>query len=351
MVHVDSLDWYAFDGLHVTGRLPAHLQLEGQVGLLVRGSSPLGTAANEPDGSSASECLIFVPQSADFAPYSGCPQRDQTAPTFGFALATHDLRAVEARLSYRRTVSRTVLGLTAGTVDEVPLWGVLEEKLALEARANLGDGQVVPWAAARWNLLLGLIDEAHLGVRLARGDHALTPELSYSYPSFDGDSIFNVFATEGTWDARATWDWWPGHGPLRAYLRGYARRFANDTTTDTPAGGTASLGAGAGGRWGPARLDLFYEDGYGGLRAGGDLSGHWRIGRRIDLQGRAAVVVFDEDSIDNLHATTFAGQAGARWLFGPGMALHLLAEENVNRFDTSQLRVIAVLDLAFTPEH
>src|SRR6266568_7001861 len=42
---VDNLDWLAFDGLHVTARLPAYLALEGQVGLLVRDSSPLGTAA------------------------------------------------------------------------------------------------------------------------------------------------------------------------------------------------------------------------------------------------------------------------------------------------------------------
>jgi hypothetical protein len=353
---VDNLDWYAFDGLHVTGRLPIHLQLEGQVGWLVRDSSPLGTAAQEPDGSSSAECLVFVPGTSDFAPYPSCAQREQAAPTFGFALATHGLADVVARISYRRSVSQTVPGATAGTSDELPRWGVLQEKLSGEARGNFWRGAVVPWAAARWNLLAGLIDQAHAGVRIALGDHALTPELLYSYPTFDGDSIWNVFATEPYWDARLTWDAWPGRGPLRGYLRGYLRRFSNAAVAgESGADAVLSAGAGAGARWTSdavaARLDLFYEDGYGGLRAGGDLSGRWRPARRLELEGRLSLIRFDEDSIPDLHATTFAAQLGGRWQLGPGMALHLLGEHNSNRFDESQLRIVAILDLAFAPEH
>src|SRR5262249_10877762 len=150
------------------------------------------------------------------------------APTFGVALATRGLREVAARISYRRSISRTVLGSTAGADVEVPRWGVLEEKLSAEARGNFWDGAVVPWAAARWNLLVGLIDEVSIGARLAFGDQALTPELRYSYPTFDGDSIWNVFAIDPYWDGRVTWDFWPGRGALRAYVRGYVRRFSND---------------------------------------------------------------------------------------------------------------------------
>jgi hypothetical protein len=33
------------------------------------------------------------------------------------------------------------------------------------------------------------------------------------------------------------------------------------------------------------------------------------------------------------------------------MALHVLAEENSNRFDNHQTRILAILDLDFVPEH
>src|SRR5262249_51532239 len=151
-----------------------YLALEGQVGWLVRDSSPIGSATQEPDGSSSGQCQIFAPQSGEFIAYASCPQREEAAPPFGAALATHGLHWLGARTSYRRSVSRPVLGLAAGTVEETPRWGVLEEKLSAEARGNILDGAIVPWAAARWNLLLGLVDEAPLGVRLACGEHALT---------------------------------------------------------------------------------------------------------------------------------------------------------------------------------
>src|SRR5262249_23751044 len=223
------------------------VQLEGQIGWLVRDDSPLGTATQEPDGSSSAQCLIFA--GGDFTTYTSCPQREQSAPTFGVAVATHGLREVVARISYRRSISKPAIGPTAGTADEQPRWGVLEEKLSAQARGNFLGGALVPWAAARWNILLGLVDEAQAGARVTLGDHGLTPELRYSYPSFEGDSIFNVFVTKAYWDVRLGWDWWPGHGPLRAYLRGYGRRFENDKVGTVPPDSDWSLGAGAGARW------------------------------------------------------------------------------------------------------
>src|SRR5215468_267564 len=247
-VVVDNLDWYAFDGLHVRVRLPFHLAVEGQAGFLVRDSSPVGTSSFAPDGTSASHCLGFLPDVGAFVASPDCPQQDQPAPTFGGAVETQGLGDFSARVSYRRTVSATA-DVYPNTRGEAPGWGVLEEKLSGDVRGRLLGGDVAPWASARWNLLLGLIDEAHAGVRVALGaSGAVTVEALYSYPSFDGDSIFNVFSTEPYWDARATWDVWPGHGALRGYLRGYFRRFASvdgDATSGVAAGG------GLGGQWKP----------------------------------------------------------------------------------------------------
>ncbi len=288
-----------------------------------------------------------------------CLVRRQSAFTFGAALATHGLRSLSARLSYRRSVSATPDGVFLDISDEAPSWGVLEEKLAGSVRARLLGGKLTPWAAARWNLVLGLVDEAHAGVRLGLGDHALSTEARYSFPSFDGDSIFNVFSTEPYAEARLTYDLWPARGRFRAYARAFGRRFGNSDLEDllpmeqletSVLAAGAQLGARLGFERGHLRLDGTFEDGHGGLRAGGDLSGRWRAGRALSFEGRLSLVRFEEDSLPDHRATSFAAQAGALLTLGPGMALHLVAEENVNRFD-DQLRVIAILDLAFRPEH
>jgi hypothetical protein len=353
-VIVDNLDWFAFDGLHVRVRLPFHLAVEGQTGFLVRDSSPAGYSNFAPDGTSQSHCQGFLPDIGAFVASPDCPQESQPAPTFGAAIETRGLPDFSARVSYRRTISATADGVYPDTRGEAPGWGVLEEKLSADVRGRVFGGDLVPWASARWNLLLGLIDEAHAGFRVALGwSQSVTVEALYSYPSFDGDSIFNVFSTEPYWDARATWDLWPGHGTVRGYLRGFYRRFAGED--GEPTTGNAA-GAGLGVNWKPGRdgslrVDLSYEDGYGGLRAGGDLSGRWEISKRFGIEGRASVVHFEEDELADLHATTVGIQAGGVWRIGPGIAVHLLGEENSNRFDGSQLRLLAVLDLAFQPEH
>jgi hypothetical protein len=179
------------------------------------------------------------------------------------------------------------------------------------------------------------------------------------FPSFDGDSIFNVFSSEPFWDARLGYDLWPRRGRVRASARAFWRRFQNsDTDTLRPGetlGATATAaGAGLGGRLaftrGALRVDGVYEDGHGGLRAGGDLPVRWRAGRKLALDGRVSLYRFEEDLRPDLRATSFGAQGGALLVLGPGLAVHLLAEQNVNRFDR-QLRLVAILDLAFRPEH
>ncbi len=54
---VSELDWFAFDGLAVTTRLPWHLAIEAHGGLLVRDEGPVASPTQEPDGTSSAQCL------------------------------------------------------------------------------------------------------------------------------------------------------------------------------------------------------------------------------------------------------------------------------------------------------
>lgn len=354
---VDTLDWHSFDGLTARVRTPWYVALEARGGLVVRDATILGSPTFEPDGTSSADCAVFDGDVWDEPPdfSERCAQRNELMPTVAFAVETDGLRRVHAKIAYRRAWS--------STTDEVyptgaPSSGINEERLSASVRGNFFRGGVIPFAAARWSFLLGLLDEAQAGVRLDLGQQSITPELAYSFPSFDGDSILNVFSSEPYADARVTYDVWPGRGRLRAYARAFVRRFTNseELVMDGVAGESSVLAAGGhlGARWraskGRLRADLFYEDGHGGLRAGGDLSGRWRLRRDLELEGRVTVIAFDEDSLEDLDGVTFGAQGGGRWQLAEGIALHLLVEENINRFYTSQLRIIGILDLAFVPE-
>jgi hypothetical protein len=353
-VAFDTFDAYAFDGLHLRARTPWWLAVEAHGGLLVRERSTWGSPTAELDGTSGDECRVFDASAGDWVVDvpQDCRQRQELLPMFGAAVETLGLGAVQARLSYRRVQSRTPDALYPDTGDQAPPWGVNEEKVALDIRGNFRF--VVPWAAARWNFVLGQIDELHVGARLGGTRHVVTPQLVYSYPSFDADSIFNVFTMDPYTDLRLAYELCPGRGAFRASLRGFVRRFDTTYATELLAERLAA-GVGVSGRYRRPdgqewRLDVFHDDGFGGLRSGGSASARVPLGRDFSLDGRISAVVFDEDLLAGLHGTSVGAQAGGRWILGEGVALHLLLEENVNRLHTSQFRAIAVLDLAFLPE-
>jgi hypothetical protein len=97
-----------------------------------------------------------------------------------------------------------------------------------------------------------------------------------------------------------------------------------------------------------AALTLNYETGTVGRR--------WLVAPRLlfesadrDLQldGRGYLMSFDDPVQPNQHALTLGCSASTRWRFGHRQALLLTAELNSNRFHPLQLRLFAVLDLAF----
>ncbi len=383
---VESLDWFSMDGVTAAVNTPYHFTVVGLGGLRVRDSSPLGSAVQEPDGTASSECREYIegvgwrqldrpPGVGDDNPFETdfdlCPQRDEIMPTFGAAIETSGL-PVFGRISYRRTVSKTVgliddpdrqdppdVGYYPNENSEAPGWGVNEERIAATARAPLsladGQGQVTPYVGARYSLLHGVIDEANAGARLRWGQHSIEPELSYFFPTFDGDSIFNVFSIEPYTDLRLTYDLRP-MDRWRTYARGWVRRFSSEDAANNGFDATElSVGGQVGATYSrdrdsQGRVDGFYEDGYGGKRTGGIGAVGWRLLPKLQVASRVSVIYFDEDSLDDFDGTTFGAQAGATYVLHPGVALSVLAEENSNRFHQSQFRLIGVLDLAFNPD-
>ncbi len=393
---VDALDWWAMDGATVRVTTPLHAVVEGFGGLRVRDASPLGTSQVELDGTSGADCQEYV---EGVSPGTGtwqlidrtqaladrpgvddtgyCPVRDQLMPTFGGAIETAGFQNLFARVVYRRSESRTVglLGapdrLSATALDtgyypnefgQAPAWGVNEERVAATVRANVelrgGAVQLSPWVAARYSLLHGLVDEAELGARLRWGDHALEPEVGYRFPTFDGDSIWNVFAIEPSTEARLAWTYAPRAGGPRLNAAVWGRRYYRDDhgrqtapsiTADAAAGALAAIDVAVDACW-RARGELFADGGYGGQRVGGAAALRWRHDRKVSAQGRASLLYLDTDGARAFRAFTGAVQLGASWQLSDGVALSGVIESSADRYAPFQARGLAILDLAFAPE-
>jgi hypothetical protein len=385
---VDALDWWSMDGVTARVRLPGHVLVEVFGGLRVRDASPFGVSAVELDGTGGADCREYVEGPA---PGTGswqlidrslvienqalrsdleyCPQREQLMPTGGLAIEAHGLRALHARAVYRRSQSPTVgligdrdrlahpdLGLYPDDFGQAPDWGVNEERIAAEVRYHIdvGDrGQIAPWAAARYSLVHGLLDEAAAGVRLRWGDHAIEPELAYAVPTFDGDSIFNVFAIAPTSDARLSYRLASRGGRLRANAAGWLRRYHGGPDF---LGVAYAAGATAGGELGLGRLglrlELLHDDGYGGRRSGGTAIARWRQSDRLTAAARLSLldVASDDAASVRIDALTGAAQTSATWQLADGVAVHAAVETSADRYTPFQVRAVGVLDLAFQPE-
>lgn len=391
LLSFDALDAYAIDGGRVRVHLPWKMAIEAFGGLRVKGNSPLGTAATDLDGSSDAGCTEYVegpvPGSGAWLPidrmtpiqnnpfesdYSFCPQRDQLMPTFGAAIATDGIPWLDARVAYRRSESPSPgiigpvdrypypdVGYYPNELGQAPTWGVNEERLLASVRGTwkLAGGRALlsPHAAVRYSVLHGLVDEASAGVHFSWGANSIEPAFYYSFPTFDGDSIFNVFWTDPYADYRITYDLAPPRSRWRGYAVAWLRDFMDTGTGAAPNASATAAGAQIGARYllsrdSTARVDLFYQGGYGGGEGGGYASGSWRLSRSLIGRARASVIRFNEDLLSDLNGVTVGGQLGATYVITHGIAASLFGEDNINRFHSSQFRLLAVLDLAFRPE-
>ncbi len=368
----------AIDGATARVELPdVPLAVKVASGLRVRAATPLGVSAYELDGTSGAGCREYVegamPGTGTWqlvdrdrritntrleSDYEYCPQREVWQPTIGAALVTSRTRGIGAELGYRRTWSSTVgligpadrldfedRGLYPNDFGQAPERGINEERLHARVHGELAAGPLTirPHASARYSLLHATLDRADLGVRLQRGAHVVEPVLEYFSPTFDGDSIFNVFAIEATADARVGYRY---DGTVRATANGWLRRYAGSVAY---AGGLdASVERVLTDRW-RARLDGQWDDGYGGRRVGGGGEAAWRARRDLWLRGRVIVLGVAPDDHRPRYVTSGTVLSSTVRL-GDNAALHLIGEGAHDALHDLQIRALAVLDLAFTPE-
>ena len=338
-IHFDLVDFYAFDGADAIVRLHPFVAVEAFGGGEVRGDLPLSSPLYELDGTSAG--------SRD--PATRPAQNDVPRPLVGAAVIFGGVGGeagspVTARLSYRRMWSAT-----ADRQPGEPESGVDDEKVGLTASAALARRLYLP-PGGRYTLLIAKGDDQQLALRVRAGARQwLGLEMSYLAPSFDGDSIWNVFATGAYRDFRGSYELqlWDG---LKAYVRGFARHF--EAAPGEPAEDARwAAGGNAGVAWrrqrGLLRLDTYIDGGFGGSKAGGDLVGRWQVkARDVELEGRLTGYEWRSDQQSATDKGFVVGaQAGGRYRLGEGVRLHLLVEDNVGTFYSAQYRGLAVVEL------
>ncbi|HLL20970.1 MAG TPA: hypothetical protein VK427_02515, partial [Kofleriaceae bacterium] len=338
----------------------------------------LGIASYELDGTSGAGCREYVegptPGTGMWklvdrnrtvtntrlaSDYEYCPQREVLQPTLGVAVQSSRIAGVAGELGYRRTMSSTVgllgaadrldhrdLGLYPNEAGQAPENGVNEERVHLRVDAVWRRGKLAlrPFANARYSLLHAVLDRADLGLRLERGNHVLEPKLEYFYPTFDGDSIFNVFSIEPTADARLGYRY---SGPIRATVNAWLRRYADEVAY--AGGADASIERDITTRL-RGRLDALWDGGYGGRRLGGSGEVGWRATPRAWLRARAIVLGVASDDDERPRYVTSTAVLSATRQLGDAAALHLVAESSYDERMHGQWRGLIVLDLAFTPE-
>ncbi len=370
----------AVDGVAARVELPPPIAVSASAGLRVRASSPLGLSAFELDGTTGAGCREYVEAatpgtgawklidrnrvientrfSSDF---EYCPQRNKLQPTVGLAISTSRMRRFGAELGYRRTWSSTVgligtadrldftdRGLYPNEFGQAPDSGVNEEHLHARVHAELSHGSLAiqPFGNARFSLLHAAFDRFDAGVRLQHAEHSLEPTLEYFLPTFDGDSIFNVFSIEPTTDARLHYRY---DGAIRANASVWLRRYSQTDDGAAYSGGFQAGVERALSRTLHTRADALWDDGYGGRRIGGSGEAAWRARSFVWVRGRVIVLGVAQDDARPRYVTS-STVISATWRLADSVGFHTVVEADYDELHALQTRVIGVLDLAFLPE-
>jgi hypothetical protein len=341
----DTMDAYQYDGVLATVNTPWYVKLEVFAGSRVNGTLPIDAPILMLDGTSPTESPL------------------RWAPAYGVAVATRRLGFLHARLSYRSTFSvldepeeesPIYLRPDQSMPDSLQRWATAEEKLAAWASAELWGRRFMPFAGVAYSILTHKLARALIGFRAKLGDHVFGAEYARHEPTFDGDSIFNIFNTEPFTEARAVYEltvgrFWSGYAraSLRIYRGGDPEASTDEERKDlswqNPGGGVGARYSGQN-VW--ARADWYWQEGYGGRTLGFDAWARHDVGvAGLSWEGRMTIAYWNDDLQESLQGVTAGVALGGSWRFHQRMAVHLLVEENFGEFYKSDLRIYGILQV------
>ncbi len=341
-----GLDWYVFDGGWARVHTPAHLAIEVFAGQQVDGSRLFGYPNADLDGT------------------AGTAADQARSPMIGAALALSELRWIHARLAYRRTFTPAAINRKlvepSGDADgsTQPLAsGVDQELVSAAIDMSLAKGKLAPFAALRMNLGTLRVDELTIGTQVVVSDmHTLRLQYLRSIPSFDLDSIFNMFTVQPLDDLRLVYQVRPS-SDWTLLGRGSLRMFHDQATaTQTPAqkvplGWTGALSAAWQKRRFAVRSDAFVQGGQGGLQAGGSVDSQVRVAWDrvgLDLRSYYTRYVPDAGETGGRDGWGWSVQTGAEVKVWNGIHVTVLAEELLSASLRPAFRVLGVLAVDWT---
>ena len=213
----DAVGFWRFDGGKVTVRPLPWLSVAAFGGLRVTGSSWLGSSAFAPDGTRESDrrriaAGVSLCSLSPTAP-GGCADAtlDDPAPTWGgrVELGRPGATGAGAALEYRRTTR-------AGSL--------VEDRLGAGARLRVGSFGAD--AGGEVDLYVRRLSELRAGLRWAATPGLeVTAEAIHSHPTFEAGSLWNLFDTAPTREARLRADLATGGGSARAWAAAGVKRY------------------------------------------------------------------------------------------------------------------------------
>jgi len=375
----DSLGWWSFDGGLVRVTTPFYVAVEGYGGLEVRGGFPLSPSVDR-----WSRGGVFRGDRSNIDP-NFWPQFQpvDVAPAFGVAVETQGVTWLHSRLAYRRvynTGASNASEFASGLTTPVGYKGtrISQERLGYSLSAThhkfggVQGGLTYDFYSNRIPSVYASA-EAYVGQKLTVG-------LDYDFyqPAFDGDSIWNFFASQPTHymglrgDVQINDQW-------SVAAAGFGRAFTQATSpqydkmgtgvggivpSTTPACATNFFGSECyptngvvfmGGGSGQVRyktsntmlgLRTNMQFGDGGRRAGGDVFGErvW-LGRYV-ANARVGTWEWKDDLRPDREATNFQYVVGLGYRFFNRSQATVEWEHNVNRLVGQRFRLMFWLTLA-----
>lgn len=317
---MSGLDFYAFDGAWIRAHTPAHLAFEAFAGQQVDGTALFGFPTFELDGTQGT--------SADRS----------HSPMVGAAFALDEVKFADARFAYRRTWSPASLNGNVTDVGGSTGVGTVvdQEFISAQLALRLAKGRVSPFGAGRYNLGTARLDDLSGGVWWAITPmHSVRAFYMRTIPSFDLDSIFNVFALEPFEDVRVVYQVKPGPR-WTLYSRFQGRFFFAEQTGElgTEPGERVAFGGGGGAgatyrrrRFG-MRIDGYGLGGQGGVRAGGSVDTRTDvIWNRIGIDARAYALYYRDDIVADRRGYSASLGVGPHARLAHGVYLNVIAEE------------------------